>query len=210
MSRLIEHERAVGEHVEMAAEGLRQMLGGEDLIGRPGRDDVGGDEHDQVRLRGRSDVMGRGDHGASTVTLLGDDLEDDALARHVESRDGLIEQQQVRVLHEPLCDQHTLSLPAGKFGQLALQQVADAESLDRSADALAGRRGRTSEQPELGVGPQTDGLGHRHRDLRSDRGALEHVGDPAVPRRHRIPEHAGGPARDLHEPRQHPEERGLP
>ena len=96
-------------------------------------------------------------------------------ARQVETRERLIQEQQLRTAQECARDRHALPLTAGQFVRFALQQGFDAEPTHRTleADLALGRRNAPEAKLEILA----------HAEVRKEACVLKYVADRALMRR---------------------------
>ncbi len=95
----------------------------------------------------------------------------------VEVRQGLVEQEHLRVAHDSAAHGDALALAAGKSLRLAFEQLRDIEDAGGFVDTLLDISLR---EP---LEAQSEGHILRHRHVRIERIVLEHHGDVAVLRR---------------------------
>src|SRR6266545_4194243 len=124
----------------------------------------------------------------------------------VEVRQRLVEEEDARVAHDRAPHRHALPLAPRELAREPLEQVFEPQDLRRSPDALPDdlRAGLREAQAERHV------VEHRH--VRVERVVLEHHRDVPLLGRdvvHDPPPDRDLSARDLLEPRDHPEQRGL-
>ena len=147
--------------------------------GRPAvGDQVAVEQGDELEaLRGGLHVVGRDEHGDARRAQTVEQLEHRLLGAHVDAGEGLVEQQDVRLLGERAGEKDALLLPAGELADRPPGEVGDAELLERAAHRLAVGRLRPLQRPQPAVAPHHDDVGDGHREAPVDLLALRHVGD---------------------------------
>ena len=141
-------------------------------------------EHEVVVARGTREVV-RGDHdGPSLVAPRVDQLPHRVLGGAVDAGEGLVEQQQLRVLRRDLGEQRALALAARQLAEPAAGEVVDGKRAHRVGDQLAVAIGHSLPPAERAPAAHRDHVAHGGREHRLDRDLLGQVGD-AVGRRRR-------------------------
>ena len=98
----------------------------------------------------------------------------------VEVRQRLVEQKDLGIAHDRPAERDALALPAGERMRPAVEQLGEAEGRGDGSDAA------------LDLGPvdaapaQAEGEVLAHAHMRVERVGLEHHGDVAILRRHRV------------------------
>ena len=147
----------------------------------------------------------------SVVSCSSDEQADDLLlVAHVEVRERLVEQQEVRTVDQRLRDGDPLLLSARELGQPSVRVLASAHTLECVVDPAALIR-TCAPQP-----PSATGDAERHEVAAPDRVAdvrrvvLRHVPDARAARCRRLPQHRHLAARRREEAEQQLQQRRLP
>jgi len=174
---IIEHQRAVLEHMDVSTVGLAEQIRCQRELGGTGSDDVRRDQDRDIRQPCGADVVGGEDDDPTAVALLIDHLRDHLLGDDVQARDRFVQQEDPRALREALRHVGTLPLATGQLVQLAVAQIVDAHPLDRILDRRAVLGCQPAHHAAVPVGAHPYGLEHGqgHRLVRN--GGLEHMRD---------------------------------
>ena len=136
-------------------------------------------------------------------------MEDRLLRGGVDPREGLVEDEQLRLLGERAGEEDTLLLPAGERADLPRRECRHAHPRQCVMHARLVGGGRTAAEANGGVAAHQHDIMHRDGELPVHRLALRHVGDAAarLPDR-RTEEHHTAPLVRLH-PHDRVQERRL-
>ena len=124
----------------------------------------------------------------------------------VEVGQRLVEEEDARLAHDGAADRHALALAAGELRRTAVEQRVEAQKLRRRVDLALDLGTRRADVLES----ERHVLAHGH--VRVQRVRLEHHGEPAIRGGHVVDPRAVDhdvAARDLLEPADHAQERGL-
>lgn len=103
-------------------------------------------QHAVDELGDAREVVVHDDDAATAVAQAPQHGDDRRLARAVDAREGLVEQQQLGVLRDGAGDERALALPARERADLPIGEALEAEQGDRLVDggAIGGRGMRSS------------------------------------------------------------------
>lgn len=142
---------------------------------------------------------------AQPVEHTGDDL----AAGGVHGAQGLVEQQQVGVLHEGAGEQGALLLPARELADLPIGQLGEPRLIEHLGHALPVGCPRPPQPAEVDVAPGEDEARDGDGEAPVDLTAPGQVGDPVVAGAHRPPIDADCPGLGPQQPRHCLEQGGL-
>lgn len=114
-----------------------------------------------IGVRGVVRIVRSVHDGHPAGALLGEYGRDLLLRLRVEPRRGLVEQQQVRLLREPLGQEDALALTAGEGAEPAAGQVGDAEAVHAAFDDGTVLAGEPAPSAPVRPPPHRHGLPHR-------------------------------------------------
>lgn len=150
-------------------------------------------QHDAVIGFGRV-LWGVGgvDDGDASVAFLGQDGGDAGLGLGVEAGGRLVQEEQVRLLRDPLREQHTLALAAGEGAEPPVGEAGDAESVHALVHDRPVLAGESPPRPPMRPTAHGHGLPDGDRERVRDFAALHHeccatrVRPPERPGRQRV------------------------
>ena len=134
--RVVQHDTSVVQLQHAPAECLPQGFGGEHVLGWAEGDLVGVQQQHHVRCARVAEVVRREHHGTAGSLLGVHDLADRARTDNVQSRERLVQQEQVGLLGYALGNHHALALASGELLDLAPFTVAHLDPVERGIDRL--------------------------------------------------------------------------
>ena len=97
----------------------------------------------------RAEIMQDHEYGGACRQPLSEDTGKHALVLEVNSRGGLVQDQEVRVAGKCPRDQHPLLLPAGERGNVGVELFGESDSRDCVMDGLAVAAAQRAEGPSV-------------------------------------------------------------
>ena len=141
------------------------------------------------------EIVQHGDDGARFLVPAAHQVEEIGGGLGVDRREGLVEQDQRRVLEQEAREQRALHLPARQGRDRPALEAREPDRRHRLGDAGAFASADAAEQPGAGPEPHRDEIVDRQREGSIEIGGLRQVGDPGF-RAARQPDVAGeGPQR---------------
>src|SRR4051812_2762340 len=183
------HRPAVLEHDQLVAvRGLERLAGEHGGRVAEGHLTPVQAYHEVVRARALH-VVARHEHPAPAGPELGEQPLDQAGARGVDPRQGLVQQQNARVLHERSRDQRPLALASRELAETDVGLVGQAHAVERVAGggAVGARRGKPPAAP--GERAHERHVQRRHREVQACAVGLRHICGPSAhlhPAGHRL------------------------
>jgi zinc/manganese transport system substrate-binding protein len=119
---------------QAAAERLGEQRGDEHRLWGAVGQEAPGEQHHPIGTTSFGEVVRREDHAAAPARVPLDDLEDSELARQVETRDRLVEQEQLGFGRDRLGDEDALLLTARQLTERPTAELRDLEQLGGGVD----------------------------------------------------------------------------
>jgi len=164
MVMLVDHDGGRLGVQHATAECLGEQGRCQHIVGRPVRQNAPSQQNDPIGTPCLTEVMGGEHHRRASRCLVGNDLEDDLLARKIQPRNGFVEQHKVGLRRDCSGNHHPLTLTAGEFTEPTCTQRIDIEPTRSGIDRRAIVTVESVQHPA--IPPHAQHLIHRQRHPR--------------------------------------------
>ena len=154
MVMLVDHDGGRLGVQHPTAECLGEQGWGQHILGCPIRQNAASQQNDPVGASCLPEVMGGEHHRRASSCLIGNDLQDDLLAREIQPRNGFVEKHEVGPCRNCSGNHHALTLTTGEFAEPTCTQCIDIEPARGGIDRRAIITVEPMEHPAIPPHPQ--------------------------------------------------------